>query len=103
LAATEKKENHIWNAWFEKSTEEISYFIRPERFAYLIGHDQIDVHGGTLHHEFFIADALPLDMLRITEGSLLIVNRGEFAGTEARFSPPAIFAMKAYMKRNGIT
>jgi 8-oxo-dGTP pyrophosphatase MutT (NUDIX family) len=79
--------------------EEISYFIPPGRFAHLIGYDEINVDGRTVHSEFFIADDLPVDRLRITEGSLLIVKPEDVAGIEARFSSPAIFAIKAFMNK----
>ena len=51
--------------------EEISYFLPPERFEYLASYDSsdIDVDGGTVHGEFFVARDVPVSGLLITEGS----------------------------------
>ncbi len=64
--------------------EEISYFVPAERFEYLARLDgtDIDVDGGTVSGEFFIARNIPVDALVVTEGSLLIVEPNELVQIE---------------------
>jgi 8-oxo-dGTP diphosphatase len=78
--------------------EELSYFVpakRFERLARLNGVD-IDVDGGTVRGDFFIARDIPADALVITEGSLLIVKPDEIIKIEPKLTPSARFAIKAF-------
>jgi 8-oxo-dGTP diphosphatase len=79
--------------------EEISYFVPVERFEHVVTLDgtDIDVDGGTVRGEFFIARDIPVDSLVITEGSLLIVKPSELAQMNHKLTPSAKFAMKAYL------
>jgi 8-oxo-dGTP diphosphatase len=81
--------------------EEISYFVSADRFEFLTSLDgkDIDVEGGFLRGEFFIARDVPADALVITEGSLLIIKPGDLAKMDAKLTPSAKFAMKAFFKR----
>jgi 8-oxo-dGTP diphosphatase len=78
--------------------EEISYVVAAEQFEYLaslVGGD-IDVDGGALHAEFFIARDVPVDRLTVTEGSLLIARPDEIQGLAHRLTPSARLALKAF-------
>ena len=81
--------------------EEISYFVPPERFEHLASFDgtDIDVDGGTVSGEFFVARDIPVDALVITEGSLLIVKPIELVQMDGKLTPSAKFAIKAYPDR----
>ena len=81
--------------------EEISYFVPPERFEHLASFDgtDIDVDGGTVSGEFFVARDIPVDALVITEGSLLIVKPIELVQMDGKLTPSAKFAIKAYLDR----
>src|SRR4051794_24818244 len=55
--------------------EELSYYVPPERFeriAARIGPDS-EVPGATFHGEFFVTREVPVDKLKVTEGTLKIV------------------------------
>jgi 8-oxo-dGTP diphosphatase len=79
--------------------EEISYFVPTERFEHVATLDgtDIEVEGGTVRGEFFIARDIPVDALVITEGSLLIVRPSELAQMDHKLTPSAKFAMKVYL------
>ena len=69
--------------------EEVSCFLPPENFIHLTSYDgdDIDVAGGTVHGEFFVARGVPVKRLIVTEGSLLIVKPNELFLVEHRLSP----------------
>ncbi len=79
--------------------EEISYFIAAEHFEYLASLNgmDVDVDGGTVSGEFFIARNIPADALAVTEGSLLIIKPSELIQIDSKLTPTARFAMKAYL------
>jgi 8-oxo-dGTP diphosphatase len=77
--------------------EEISYFVPSDRFAHLISYEGTDPRGGTFRAEIFVAYNIPVDQLVITEGALLTIGPEDFAAMESRFSPPARFAMNAFL------
>ena len=77
--------------------EEISYFLPAERFTHLTTYKGADYWGGTIHDEIFIVSNVPADRLVITEGSLLSVKLEDIATVEPAFSPPARFAMNAFL------
>ena len=81
--------------------EEISYFVPPSSFEYLASFDgtDIDVDGGTVRGEFFVARDIPVDALVITEGSLLIVKPIELVQMDGKLTPSAKFAIKTYLDR----
>jgi 8-oxo-dGTP diphosphatase len=83
--------------------EEISYFVSPDRFEHLVGYNGIDDDGGSWRGEFFIVRNVPVDALKVTEGSLLIIEPGKLAAIEHKLVPSALFAIKALFdirKRN---
>ena len=57
--------------------EEISYEVPPDRFEHMASYSGVDPGGGSVVGEFFVARDIPVDVLKITEGSLLIINRHE--------------------------
>jgi 8-oxo-dGTP pyrophosphatase MutT (NUDIX family) len=75
--------------------EEISYFVLPEQFEYLAEKHGVDVEGGIIHCQIFVARDIPSDKLVITEGSLLIVRPDELSRIEPNLSPIARLALKA--------
>jgi 8-oxo-dGTP diphosphatase len=80
--------------------EEISYFLPPERFIHLTTYDgdDVDVAGGTVHGEFFVARSIPVERLVITEGSLLIVEPNELLLVEHQLAPSGKIGMKAFLE-----
>jgi 8-oxo-dGTP diphosphatase len=81
--------------------EEISYFVPAKRFEFLVSFDgtDMDVDGGFVHGEFFIARDIPVNALEVTEGSLLIVKPDEIINIERKLTPSARFAMQALSDR----
>jgi 8-oxo-dGTP pyrophosphatase MutT (NUDIX family) len=77
--------------------EEISYFVKPDRFEYLASYSGVDpdAEGGTLRAEFFVVRDVPSDALLITEGSLLIAERDDLLGLK-RLAPSAKFALSTF-------
>jgi hypothetical protein len=81
--------------------EEISYFVAPDRFEYLVSYNGVDFEadGGSVRAEFFVARDVPVDALMVTEGSLLIVEPDRFADVEHKLAPSARFAMDALFEQ----
>ena len=81
--------------------EEISYFLPPENFIHLTTYDgeDIDVAGGTVHGEFFVALSIPVKRLIITEGSLLIVEPNGLFLVDHRLSPSGKIGLKTFLER----
>ncbi len=77
--------------------EEIGYHVSPDRFEHLASYDgtEIDADGGTVRGEFFIVRDVPADALRVTEGSLLIVEPDKLATVDHNFAPSTRFAVQA--------
>jgi 8-oxo-dGTP pyrophosphatase MutT (NUDIX family) len=78
--------------------EEFSYFVAPEQFEYLVTLDgpDLDADGGSFRVEVFITRNIPVGALKITEGSLLVVNPAETTLITHKLTPVARFAMKAF-------
>jgi 8-oxo-dGTP diphosphatase len=81
--------------------EELSYFVPPEQFEYLVNFDgkDVDVDGGFVHGEFYIVRDIPANALVVTEGSLLIVKPDKIINIEYKLTPSARFAMRAFFER----
>lgn len=81
--------------------EEISYYVSPGRFQHLGSYDGLDIEvdGSSLHGEFFVATDIPVDILRITEGSLLVVKCEEVIAVDPRLTPTARFAMNLMLNK----
>ena len=79
--------------------KEISFFVPAKRFEFLVSFDgtDMDVDGGFVHGEFFIARDIPVNALVVTEGSLLIVKPDEIINIERKLAPSARFAMQAFL------
>jgi 8-oxo-dGTP diphosphatase len=78
--------------------EEISYFVAAERFEYLaslIG-ENIDVEGGSVREEVFVARDIPVDELVVTEGSLLVAEPADVLEIDQMLTPSTRFVMKAF-------
>jgi 8-oxo-dGTP pyrophosphatase MutT (NUDIX family) len=82
--------------------EEISVFVPSEEFHHLASLDgaDIDVDGGTVRGEFYIARDIPVDAMVVTEGSLLIVKLSDVIDLDRLLTPTAKFAIKAYLATN---
>jgi 8-oxo-dGTP diphosphatase len=78
--------------------EEISYFVPPQRFVHLATLDggDIDVRGGTVRAEFYVAHNIPIEGLIVTEGSLLLVRPGEIIDMDYKLTPSARYAMRVH-------
>lgn len=78
--------------------EEIGYLVPAECFEHLGSFDgaDIDVEGGTLRADLFVARDIPVDALAITEGSLLIVEPAEISKIDPKLGPTTRLALKAY-------
>jgi 8-oxo-dGTP pyrophosphatase MutT (NUDIX family) len=86
--------------------EEISYYVAPGRFQYLMTYDgTIQSEGAPTRGAIFVAEGIPVDSLVVTEGSLLIVPQAEVAKIEHKLTPSAGFALTSFLgdeaKRRG--
>ena len=83
--------------------EEISFFIPPERFEHLASYRGSDpyIAGGTLWRELYLTTDVPVEPLRITEGSLLIAEMDDVPALVPRFAPSAHAAIHEYLTRTG--
>jgi len=83
--------------------EEISFFIAPERFEHLASYRGTDpyIAGGTLWRELYVTRDVPVEPLRVTEGSLLIVEIQDVPALAPRFAPSAQDAIGEFLTRIG--
>jgi 8-oxo-dGTP pyrophosphatase MutT (NUDIX family) len=75
--------------------EELSYYLPPERFEFIerrFGPDS-EVPGGTVRAEFFVARDVPVDKVKVTEGSLKLAVASELGAIEDALTPTAKFAL----------
>lgn len=82
--------------------EEISYYVPPAEFEHLTRYNglvEVDAEQVRVQGELFIAYNVPADLLKITEGSLLIVEADRVATVEQKFAPSALFAMEAFLPK----
>ena len=76
--------------------EEINYRLSPEQFEWMASYAGTDPGGGSVVGEFFIARGIPIDDLRITEGSLLIVEYDGLQALLPRLVPSALSAVRIF-------
>jgi 8-oxo-dGTP diphosphatase len=78
--------------------EELSYFIPPDRFEPLWSYDGPDWTNParSLRAEYFVVRAIPIDQIKVTEGTLLVVDRAAVADLTAKMAPGLLLVMKAY-------
>ena len=83
--------------------EEISYFVSAGRFRHLTSYDghDLEVRGGSVHAEFYVADDIPVDKLLVTEGSLLIADPDQVPRLASQFTPYASLAIEAFSFGHG--
>ncbi len=76
--------------------EELTFFVPPDGFEHLASVDgkDIDPDSGSFSGDLFIARDIPVDVLVVTEGSLLIMDRNEIIGIDHELTPTARFAMQ---------
>jgi 8-oxo-dGTP diphosphatase len=82
--------------------EELSYYLPPEQFrpiARRIGPD-LEVPGGAIHAEFFVASDVPVEEVTVTEGTLKIVAVDELDQIRNVLTPSARFALEAFLGRD---
>jgi 8-oxo-dGTP diphosphatase len=85
--------------------EELSYFLPPERFEYVASYDatDIDPEGNTVvHGEFFVARGVPVERVKVTEGTLFVAELGELRALEHRLSPSGKAGLDAFLERSGL-
>ena len=83
--------------------EEISFFIPPERFEHLASYRGADpyISGATLWRQLYLTTDVPVERLRITEGSLLIAELKDLPALAPQFAPSAQAAIDAFLARTG--
>jgi 8-oxo-dGTP diphosphatase len=83
--------------------EEISLLIPPERFEHLASYRGADpyIADATLWRELYLTTDVPVEPLRITEGSLLIIAPEELPALLPQFAPSAHDAVRAFLARSG--
>jgi 8-oxo-dGTP diphosphatase len=83
--------------------EEISLFIPPERFEHLASYRGTDPYmsGATLWRELYVTTDVPVEGLRVTEGSLLIAELDDVPALVSRLAPSANAAFHAFLARTG--
>lgn len=75
--------------------EELSHFVPPHRFSHL-GTFKDDRTGPTRVIEIFMARALPVSELIVTEGALMVVPRAHIASLNGKLTPSAAAALDYY-------
>ena len=81
--------------------EELSIQIPPTRFEYL-GCREVSATtppGGAVRNEFFLVVDVPLDQLTITEGTLIVQERGRLQTILDQLTPSAQFGLELLSKR----
>jgi 8-oxo-dGTP diphosphatase len=75
--------------------EELSFYVPPERFDFLIRFEGADPENpkGTLHAEFFLVRELRVSDLTVTEGQLLVVQPNELNSIRQKLTPSARLAL----------
>ena len=87
--------------WQGKFTEEIGYFVQPDRFKHFASYDEVGDHGADIHGEIFVAINIPVEELLVTEGLLLVVEPADLPAVEGNFSPSAQFAIRRFLMSRG--
>jgi 8-oxo-dGTP diphosphatase len=77
--------------------EEVSYFLPHERFERMGSYSDPD--NGTKIGEFFIARDVPVEALRITEGTLLVVEPSELDELLPKLIPSTYEAVRMFAAR----
>lgn len=80
--------------------EEISYALAPDRFEWMASYAAVDPEGGRVIGEFYIVRGIPTEALRITEGSLVIVERDDLHTLLPRLAPSACSAVRIFTARD---
>src|SRR5262245_29790201 len=75
--------------------EELSYYLPAERFKSIASRSGPDseVAGGTVTAEFYVVHDVPLDKIKVTEGSLKVVVTSELGEIDDTLTPTAKFAL----------
>jgi 8-oxo-dGTP diphosphatase len=84
--------------------EELSHFIPPERFEYLASYEapNIDPDGNTIiHGEFFVARDVPVEKIKVTEGTLFIAELRELSALEDRLTSSGKAGLAAFLEQGG--
>jgi 8-oxo-dGTP pyrophosphatase MutT (NUDIX family) len=81
--------------------EEISYLVPPERFEWMADYSGLGPAGEGVIGNFFIARDIPVDVLTITEGALLIIERDELQTLVPQLVPSAQAAVSIFTANCG--
>jgi len=76
--------------------EETSFRVAPDRFEHMGSYSGSDPGGRRVLGEFFITREIPVDALRITEGSLLIAQLDQLPELAPRLVPSALSAVRIF-------
>lgn len=79
--------------------EELTYFIPPHQFAH-IGTFNDDSTGRMRTIELYLANALPVSELAVTEGTLMVVPHADVAALNGKLTPSAAAALKCYFSQH---
>jgi 8-oxo-dGTP diphosphatase len=81
--------------------EETSYLAPPERFEHLWSYAGPDyaVDGGMLSGEYYILRDVPVDAIKVTEGSLFIAERKDFPSLAEECSPSVTASLEQFFDR----
>lgn len=83
--------------------EEISCFIPAERFEHLASFRGPDpsIAGGTLWRELYLIRDVPVEHLRVTEGSLFVAEMKDVPALLPRLAPSAHDAISKFLMGTG--
>ena len=80
--------------------EEIGHLVPPERFEPLGDYSGTTQDGRRIAGRFFMASAIPVGTLVVTEGALVMVERGEVPAVLSRLEPSARAATRLFLDRD---
>ena len=81
--------------------EEIGLLIPPDRFEWMASYSGTDPGGGSVVGEFFVARDIPVEALKVVEGSLVIVTPNELPALMPRLAPSAWSAVRIFTNNRG--
>ena len=78
--------------------EETGLMFEPERFTPLVTIQSEYPAGGGVKGNFYVLRDVPIDKVVVTEGSPLIIERGEITGLLGKMTPSACYVARLFME-----
>ena len=78
--------------------EETGLMFEPERFTPLVTIKAEYPAGGGVKGNFYVLRDVPIDKVVVTEGSPLIIERGEIPGLLGKMTPSACYVARLFME-----